>query len=279
MDKFADLHIHSWFSDGQYSPSDIVKMAKEIGFSAISLTDHDTMRGVNQAVQMGDELGIEVIPGVEISTVFNGDEVHILAYMCDPENIKLKEKLNTMQLARKERIKKMVLKLRELNFDISYEEVSAAAGSGSIGRPHIARVLLEKGYVRTISEAFKDLLTPGCPAYIARYNITPKEAIELILQAEGVPIIAHPGLLKDDSIIPELIGYGLRGIEVWHPDHKKNTRKKYRDLAYKHGVLLTGGSDWHGKNKAAKFKLGNIKLDYEYVEKLKAEQKNIKDNS
>lgn len=269
MEKFADLHIHTLFSDGQYSPSDVVKIAKEVGFAAIAITDHDTLDGVEEAVEMGEKLGIEVIPGIEISTISNGQEVHILGYYCDLDNYHLQKKIKEMQLDRKNRIKKMVVKLKELNFNITFEEVAAVAGKGSIGRPHIARVLMEKGYVRTIKDAFKELISPGCPAYVARYNISPKEAIELILGANGVPVIAHPGLLKDDSIILDMISYGLKGIEVWHPDHKKGLRKKYRDLAHKYELLLTGGSDWHGKNKDANFSLGNIKLDYKYVEELK----------
>ncbi|SMB96256.1 hypothetical protein SAMN00017405_1486 [Desulfonispora thiosulfatigenes DSM 11270] len=269
MNRFADLHIHTLFSDGQYSPTNVVEKAKEIGFSAISITDHDTFDGIEEAVSVGDKLGIEVIPGIEISTVWDKKEIHILGYFCNQNNYNLQNKLKVMQSARRDRMEKIVFILNKLNYKINYEEIIKLSGNGSVGRPHIARLLVEKGYIRSVKEAFNQLLSPGCPAYVERYKITPQEALDLILKAQGIPIIAHPGILNDDDIIPQLVNLGLMGIEVWHPDHTKKMSKKYASIAKKHDLLLTGGSDWHGKNKDASFMLGNIKLDYKYVEELK----------
>ena len=169
----------------------------------------------------------------------------------------------------------MVLKLNNLGYDINFHEVIKISGSGAIGRPHIAKILLEKGYISNIKEAFIKLLSPGCPAYIPRYKITPQEAINIILEAKGIPVLAHPGVNPDDNIIPSLKELGLLGIEVWHPEHNPQAIEKYFKLAKNYGLLMTGGSDWHGSNKDGDFSLGSIKMDYSLVEILKTKKKEL----
>ncbi|MGI6227527.1 MAG: phosphatase, partial [Peptococcales bacterium] len=185
------------------------------------------------------------------------------------QNNKLALKLAEMRNSRSERINKMVIKLKKLGFDINISDVTETLRSDAIGRPHIAKVLLDKGYVKNIKEAFNKLLSPGCPAYIPRYKITPEEAIKLILDAQGIPVLAHPGVNPDDNIIPFLKKMGLLGLEVWHPEHNTQAVDKYYNLAKDYNLLMTGGSDWHGGNKDLQFSLGAIKIDYSLVEMLK----------
>jgi len=272
MLKYADLHIHTTASDGEYSPQFVVRAAKAQGFSAIAITDHDTLSGLEEALEASREVGLELITGVEISTVWEGKEIHILGYLIDQNDERLNAKLTEMKNSRSERIKKMVAKLKSLGYDIHISEVTEISGPGAIGRPHIAKVLLEKGYVKNIKEAFLKLLSPGCPAYIPRYKITPQEAITLILAADGIPVLAHPGVNPDDKLIPYLKELGLLGIEVWHPEHNSQAIDKYYNLAKAYGLLMTGGSDWHGSNKDLEFSLGSIKIDYSLVEMLKAQK-------
>lgn len=269
MNKFADLHIHTNASDGEYSPQFVVRAAKAQGFSAIAITDHDTLSGLKEAQVTSQEVGLELITGVEISTIWDNKEIHILGYLFDQDNQDLALKLAEMRNSRSERINKMVVQLRSLGYDIDLSQVTETYPSDAIGRPHIAKALLEKGYVRNLKEAFIKLLSPGCPAYIPRYKITPHEAIDLILNAQGIPVLAHPGVNPDDSLIPFLKEIGLLGLEVWHPEHNTQVVDKYYNFAMTYDLLMTGGSDWHGSNKDLEFSLGSIKIDYSLVELLK----------
>ncbi len=269
MTKYADLHIHTTASDGDYSPEAVVRAAKAQGFSALAITDHDTLSGLAEAQKISKEIGIELLTGVEISTVHQEKEVHILGYLIDPTNEYLQEKLNLMNNYRQERIAKMVKRLNDLGYEISLNRVYEISGQGAIGRPHVAKALWEKGYIKNIKEAFLKLLSPGCPAYIPRFKITPEEAIELITTAGGIPVLAHPGINLDDDLIPYLKNTGLMGLEVWHPEHSSQMVEKYYKIATQLDLLMTGGSDWHGNNKDASFSLGVIKVDYYHVEKLK----------
>lgn len=274
MERYADLHLHTNASDGEYSPQEVVKAAQEQGFSTIAITDHDTLSGIEEAQETCQKLGIELISGIEISTTWEGREIHILGYFLENADANFLEKLTEMKNSRKDRINKMVKRLNDLGYKISLDKVQEIAGEGAIGRPHVAKALLEKKYVKSIKEAFIKLLSPGCPAYIPRYKITPFKAIELIKGISGIPVIAHPGINPDDDIIFELAKKGLSGIEVWHPEHNETLTKKYHEIAKKCGLLVTGGSDWHGHNKEGS-SLGTIKLDYRYIEGLKAKQREI----
>lgn len=271
---FADLHLHTTASDGLYTPTEVVVRSKEKGFSAISITDHDTIAGIEEAMSVGAKLGLEIMPGIELSTLNEDREIHILGYYPDIHNIKLNEMLGKMIDVRKSRALFMVEKLNNLGFGIALERVKEIAGSEFIGRPHIARALQEKGYISEIAEAFtKDYIGLDGRAYIKRFKMSPVEAIDILKQANAVPVLAHPGFLSQgrsllENEIKPLIENGLLGIEVFYSKHDREQEDYYKHLAEEHDLLITGGSDWHGQNCADNF-LGSIKLPYHYVEALK----------
>lgn len=268
-EKYADLHLHTTFSDGTLTPEEIVKEAKLVGFSAISITDHDILDGIEPGILAGKKYGVEVIPGVELSARSDDDaEIHILGYYMDLQNETFRERLQDFRETRVVRAKKMVDKLNELGLDIGYDDVLKMADSTSIGRPHVATALVEKGYVATNSEAFNRYLFDGGPAYVQKKKISPAEAIAMILDAGGVPVLAHPGMIQQD-IIPELISMGLMGLEAFHPFHSVQLTYYYCDLAKRYKILITGGSDCHGEAKSRMY-LGNIRLPYRHIDALKA---------
>jgi len=242
-----DLHIHTNFSDGTLSPEQVVKKAVELNLSAIAITDHDTTEGISPAIEEAKLTNIEVIPGIELNTHYYEQEIHILGYYFDYQGDYINEVLKKLQQNRVDRAKKIVEKLNRLGLNISYERVRGIASGPSIGRPHIAEAMIEKNYVNSIEEAFDKYIGEDAPAYVPREKLTPFEAIDIIKKAKGVPILAHPGLLKDQSVIDELIYYGIMGIEVYHSKHDKNQTEYYTELALEKGLLMTGGSDSHGE--------------------------------
>jgi len=248
MEKI-DLHIHTVYSDGTYTPGEVVKKAKEIGLVAISITDHDSVEGVEEALQAGREFGVEVVPGVEMSSDVDHDEVHILGYYLDFKKKEFLSKLDYFQKIRIERNERLFRRLEELGMPVSSEEVLKLAPKGVVSRLHIARCMVEKKYVSSIDEAFEEWLNPGKPAYVERERISPFEVINLILEAEGVPVFAHPFLSRRDDLIPKMIDAGLMGIEVYHSTHDEKTVKHYMEIAKRYDLLITGGSDCHGEAK------------------------------
>jgi predicted metal-dependent phosphoesterase TrpH len=275
---FVDLHLHTSASDGVLSPSRIVRYAKEKGLKAIAITDHDTIDGNAEALNEGAKVDLEVIPGVEISAQFDLGSMHILGFFIDIGNKSIKERLSLLQETRAKRNPKMVEKLRELGVEISYDEVLHASGGGQVGRPHFAQVLLKKGYIHTVQEAFDRYLGKGAPAYVDKFRFAPKEAMGLIREARGIPVLAHPFTLHIPSqhqlnaLLAELVRWGLMGIEVYYPEHTEDQIALYKDLAEKHGLLVTGGSDYHGI-EADKAEIGigleDMRLSYSLVEAMK----------
>ncbi len=265
----VDLHIHTTASDGSLSPGKIVRKAYEMGYSAIAITDHDTIDGINEAKSVGENIGLEVIPGIEINTEFKKHEVHILGYFIDQFNQELLVKLDEVKKARINRVKKIINKLNDINIDISEEEVFSLSDGGAVGRSHIARILHEKGYVNSFSEAFDKYIAIGKVAYVERYRLTPNEAIELIENAGGIPVLAHPALIKNDKIVKEIINMGVKGLESYYYEHDLQDTKKYLKIAKKNKLLITGGSDDHGPGNKDGLRLGKMKLDYNIVENLK----------
>ena len=254
--KRCDLHMHTLHSDGTLTPTELVRLAKDKGLACIALTDHDTLNGIEEAQAEGNRIGVEVISGVEISVRFEPGTMHILGYFVDRNCLTLKEGLAEIQGARRQRNPQIIEKLRALGIDISLEEVKRESGGDQVGRPHFARVLVQKKYVKDFEEAFNKYLTKGAPAYIDKRKLTSREAFEMIEAAGGIPSLAHPKLLKLDSnlkqfeeTIEQLRAEGLKGLEVYSSCQSKKEAAHYRKTAEKFRLIITGGSDFHGGNR------------------------------
>ncbi|MFN7170522.1 MAG: PHP domain-containing protein [Candidatus Omnitrophota bacterium] len=263
--QFADLHIHSFFSDGKFSPQEILEKAEEVGLSCIAITDHDCVDALPFALQ--ESAFIEVIPGVELTAEFADHEVHILGYFVDYQRDDFVKKLDQLCRAREERMYKMVEKLNHYGIRVDYQEVMETKGEGSVGRLHLAYVLFKKGYVKNIQEAFQRYIGNHAPCYVSRFKILPQEAIKIIKDAKGIPVLAHPYKMNNDFLIGALVNDGIEGIEVYHPDHSPSVTEHYLRLAKEYSLLVSGGSDCHGIE--GKKKMGSIKISYELVEEMK----------
>lgn len=277
--KRCDLHTHSTHSDGTISPSELVRLAKKAGLSCIALTDHDTASGTAEAQAEGLRAGLEVIAGVEVSVQFEPGTLHILGYFIDRNSKKLKMGLEEVQEARRKRNPQIIEKLKACGFEITLEEVAAESGGKQVGRPHFAGVLVKKGYVKNADEAFKKYLAKGQAAYVNKRVLSSKEAIEMIEDAGGLAVLAHPKQLKLDgeskrleSEIERLRGEGLKGIEAYSSCQSRREAAGYLALADRFGLFVTGGSDFHGANKpdVSIGWLGNgVSLPYETVDRMK----------
>lgn len=267
---FVDLHLHTTYSDGSYTPQELVKKAKKLGYSAIAVTDHDTIAGIEKSLAIGQKHNLEVIPGVEFNTLLSGSEVHILGYYIDYQNKELTKLLDKIKKERRERIKKMIDLLKELyNFNITLDEIKEISADNILGRGHIARLLTKKDHVENWEEVFDKYIGKGQPAYVKRKKITPFKAIDIIKKANGIPVIAHPGLINDDNIVQQIINYGIAGLEVYYLEHTEKQIEYYHKLAKENSLLITGGSDCHGPKNKDGLRLGKIRLDYSHLEKLK----------
>jgi 3',5'-nucleoside bisphosphate phosphatase len=249
-----DLHLHTTHSDGSCTPTEVVGLAHRVGVTAMAITDHDITTGLVEAMAAGEAYGIEVIPGVEISSIFGNSELHILGYFLDWQDIRLNERLKTLRDSRHRRNPKIVEQLQNLGIDLTYEEVRALAGSDSVGRPHIARALMDKGIVTSAKEAFDRFLAEGKPAYVPRDLPSPIEAIHWIKAAGGLAVLAHPTWVRcTDRPLVELVRQlkadGLDGVEVYYSTHAARQTREYLSLAQQLGLLVTGGSDFHGLTK------------------------------
>ncbi|MBU1712730.1 MAG: PHP domain-containing protein [Proteobacteria bacterium] len=258
--RAIDLHIHSTASDGTYSPKEILALAKRLNLAAIAITDHDTINGSKEAIVAGIPPDLRLLTGVEISAAppssfFCSGSFHILGYSFRLDDPLLNQTLSKLQLARENRNPKIVRLLNNLGMNISIQEVLELAGDGQTGRPHIARLMLEKGFVESIDEAFDKYLGKGKPAYVDKYRIESGKVIEIIIGAGGIPVLAHPALIeisnggKFEELIVKLKEMGLKGIEAYYPEHSKEQVSYYLRLAKKHKLLITGGTDFHGSLK------------------------------
>jgi predicted metal-dependent phosphoesterase TrpH len=263
-----DLHIHTTASDGLLTPEEVLEIAKREGLSAISITDHDTIDGYLAAKEEAQELGIELIPGVELSVAYKGDDFHLLAYLIDCENPQFLKKINSFQEERRARGEKMVEKLNELGIDLSMETVKNIAGRSSVGRPHLADALLKEEFVHTYEEAFARYLGYHAPAYVSKRFLTPQEGIELIHLIRGVAVLAHPGTGRSQQAIYDFLQLGLDGIEAYHHKHDRQASQHYVNLARKLGLIYTGGSDCHGR-RDRKTLIGTVKVPYRCVDMLR----------
>ncbi len=273
--KFADLHLHTLFSDGTYTPEELITEAGRVGLSAISVADHDTVEGIELSIEAGRSKGIEVLPGIELTAEYENSEIHILGYLFDYENKELINKLEFLKNNRIKRVYKMLDKLKEMGVDLEAEAVFEIAQKGTVGRLHIARAMLKKGIVNSVFEPFHKYIGDKGPAYVAGFRFDPSEAIALIKKSGGIPVLAHPYLLKKDELIPQFVEYGLMGLEAYYPEHTPEMIKRYVGIAKKYNILVTGGSDCHGKAKP-EVKIGSMNIPYELVEKLKEAKANQK---
>jgi len=267
---FADLHIHTTSSDGVSTPEEVVRMAAHAKLRAVAVTDHDTTEGVGPAKSEAALHGIDILDGVELSTEHEGMEIHILAYCIDSGNNVLQEYLNIFRNARLSRAQKIVEKLHRMDIEIRYNQVLKLAGSGSVGRPHIAQALLAIGKVGSITEAFEQYIGVGKPAYVPRLKYHPEDMVKLVRKMGGVPVLAHPGISCGEELIMTLIDAGLQGLEVYHPKHTREKENYYLGLCRRYGLVGTGGSDFHGVGVTGHGRIGEARVPYIVVMQLRA---------
>lgn len=250
----VDLHLHSLYSDGSATPAELAEMAARNKLTGIALTDHDTVDGIPEILTCGRDLGLTVIPGLEVSATHRELSLHILGYGIDHTSRELTLWLAPLQRSRQERNAKIIAKMRQMGLDVHLDELQDVSRCGQTGRPHIARLLLNKGIVDSLGQAFHQYLRRGAPAWYSRFAYSAAESIDMIHRAGGLAVLAHPGQLDPELkilplLIPELLGRGLDGLEIHYPSHPAAVRRRLLALARKYSLVVTGGSDYHGKNK------------------------------
>jgi len=272
---FADLHLHSRFSDGTYGPEELAAHARRCGLAAIALTDHDSVEGCAATARACETAGIEFIAGTELTAEQEGNELHILGYFVDTQDPGLLTEIARFQAVRQDRIREMVRRLNRIGVPLSAEAVFTLADCRAPGRPHVARALVAARLCRSLDEAFERFLKRDRPAWVPKFKMSGPKALELVHQAGGVAVLAHPGLNRTDNVIPDMVEAGMDGIECFHTKHSTATTERYLELAGRFQLLVTGGSDCHGASKGKPL-IGTVKLPYHYVEKLKARAAEIR---
>jgi len=273
--KFADLHLHTKFSDGTFTPEELVLRAQQNGLACIALTDHDSVEGCARASKACAAVKMDFIPGAELTAEHNDIEVHILGYFLAITDEKFLARIGMFQTVRQNRIREMVAALNKLGIPLKAESVFALANCKSPGRPHVARALVKENLIGSLDEAFERFLKKGRPAWVPKTKMSALEAVELIHRAGGLAVVAHPGLNRSDDIIPDLVAAGMDGIECFHTKHSTVMSERYLEIADKYHLLVTGGSDCHGFSKKQPL-IGTVKLPYEHVEQMKAARENRK---
>ncbi len=275
--KKVDLHLHSYFSDGTFSPEEIFSRAKSLGISGISITDHDRVRAAYEGEKLSSKYGIEFVPGTELTTMYKGGEVHILGYYYDPYADGLRRFFAEIDRVRAVGIRSMLDKLGKLGFHLTFEDVLAQSVSDYVGRPHIAKALVAKGYISSVQEAFtEEYIGNEGKCYSPISSLSPRDAIEKILEFDGIPVIAHPGSFKPgrditEDEIKEFKGFGLMGVEVLQSRHTIEQTRKFIDIATRLELLTTGGSDCHG-NYYPRVLMGTVDVPYGCLEKLRSKK-------
>jgi len=266
----VDLHIHSTASDGRLSPAEVVRKSAELGLAIIAISDHDSVNGIAEALEAAKAYpGLKVIPAVEINTDIPHGEAHMLGYFIDFTDRELNATLEGLRDSRRRRAQKMIAKLAKLGIHIQWQRVQQIAGSGAIGRPHLAQALLEKGHIASTREAFTRYIGKDGPAYVEREKITPAGAVELILHASGLPVLAHPFTINDpETMIIELKKAGLVGIEAYYKDYNANQIRELVDLAQEYNLITTGGTDYHGLDEATETMIGGTHVPMASAEQL-----------
>jgi predicted metal-dependent phosphoesterase TrpH len=266
---FADLHLHTLFSDGTWVPEALVAEARRLELAAIAVTDHDSVEGCAPTALACEAAGIEFICGAELTAEQDGNEIHILAYGIDTQHPELLTQIARFQAVRQDRIREIVARLNRLRVPLQAEAVFALANCRAPGRPHVARALVKAGLCGDVDEAFERFLKRNRPAWVPKFKMSVAEAIGLIHRAGGLAVIAHPGLNRADEAIPAMVQAGMDGIECFHTKHSAAAAKRYLDLAERFHLLVTGGSDCHGFTKGAPV-IGTVKVPYDCVEKLQS---------
>lgn len=270
----ADLHVHTRASDGLLTPAEVVGQAFAAGLAAVAIADHDTIDGIAEAQEAASLIpSLRVVPAVEINTDHGASEVHVLGYFPDLSDAEFRAFLARQRASRAERASLMVHRLRNLGLKIELERVEALAAGGVIGRPHVAAALVEQGYAASFQDAMERLLQRGRPGYVPRHKLRPHQAVEAIIGASGVPVLAHPGAPPcGDALIAELVPSGLQGLEVLHPLHTPAQRRRFRAVARERGLVATGGTDFHGLGPGdpGGVRIGEISVPVETVQELLA---------
>ena len=278
MTRMIDLHVHTTASDGTFTPSDVVLLAKKAGLAAMAVTDHDTINGVEEAVNKAKEVNLELVPGVEIS-VGNTDNIHIVGLFIDYKNESLVHKINLLSKYRRERNEQMISNIQKEGFDISYEKVKKLMNTNNMGRLHIAHYMQKNGMTSDYRKMFKKYLIPGTRTYVPMKHISEEEGIQAIIQSGGVPILAHINYLKQndadtEKTVKRLIGYGLKGIEVFYSGYDKRTEKLAHEISEKYNLIKSGGTDFHGTRRPGVYLgtgRGNLCVPYEFLIDIKKE--------
>ncbi len=265
-----DLHTHTTASDGALAPAALVELARRGGVGVLGVTDHDTVAGLDEALEAGARLGVEVIPGLEISSYHQRQEVHLLGYFVDHRCPALLESLAAWRAERVGRLYQMVERLRRYGIRLDADRIAARTAGASVGRPHVALAMVEAGHVATVQDAFDRFLADGRPAYVPRERVPVARAIALVRAAGGLPVLAHPAIYRNDGMIPELVREGLAGLEVLHRDHADAATARYRRIAARYDLARTGGSDFHGLPGSESHHLGRPSLPQADLDALRA---------
>lgn len=267
-EEWVDLHVHTYYSDGLLSPEEAVTAARKCGLRAIAIADHDTVNGYDEAVIAGNKHGVEIVKCIEFSSQYSGRDIHVLGYFVDETHPRLAEYLDLFRAERLRRAEKIVRNLNEMGVHLSLDEVVSKARGDIIGRPHIAEILMEKGYVETFQESFYRYIGYGCRAYEEKYRIAPEKAISLINESGGLSFLAHPGPIISNEIILYLIKSGLDGMEIVHPKLNDKRMARLQNIAHNHGLLVSGGSDCHGGRNGS-MTMGQFKVPYVILEQMR----------
>ncbi len=269
-----DLHLHSTASDGTLTSLQLVQLASKLNLRAISITDHDSIDGLDEAIRASTKFTkTDLIPGVELSSDLKGQSIHFLGYYINHQQKELRIHLSNLREARYQRALAMVDKLNEVGLDIAFKEILEHAGNGAaVGRAHLARVMLDKGLIDNIQEAFERYIGRDAPFYVEKYRYSPTDCINVIQKAGGIVVLAHPGIANVDEYIPEFIDEGMKGIEIYHSEHTANDEKKYIDIADNYNLLKTGGSDCHGLHSSKGLLIGSVEVPDEHYYHLREEK-------
>lgn len=266
-----DLHSHTTASDGQHAPEELLARAAAAGVSVLAVTDHDTVAGLEAAAEAARAHGVELVPGIELSAFIHGREVHVLGHFVRPGDEELGQFAERLRGEREQRMEAMVARMRALGYPVHMEQVRELAGEAQLGRPHLARLLVERGWCSSMQEAFDRFLGSGKPAWVERYRLEGAEAIRLIRRAGGVATLAHPGTSRmEHHQIKLLAGAGLGGLEVYHADHHPSVRNKYLSIARALDLVPTAGSDFHGRQVSPERHLGMVSMPAEQLARLRA---------